>query len=336
MEPEEKNPHPNASGEASVEAQVQSLAQKIAAWGAARGMGVARLCREYPALGSDRTFRALRDGVFDGYNLAARLADLRGAWALIQELGGGEGGALEAVYDTLGAVTELRRAVLGAMRSFGSDRVVIVQGQSGVGKTTALRLLAGRYGRRVAVCEACDAWGDRPAALLGAMLRATGCEGMLPSGATARLEALQERLCTSRTCVAVDEAHHLGPHCLNTIKTLVNTTPGEFVLVAIPTLWGKLESQAYMEARQLSTNRLAERVKLQLEVADVAEYLRLSRPEAWPKAAAARRAASLILPSARQSGNMAFVRDVARLLPSSGEISPEAVAQAVSEVCARR
>ena len=315
-------------------AEVQSLAQKIAAWGTARGYGVARLCREFPALGSDRTFRALRDGAVDGYNLAARLADLRGAWAVIQELGG-EGNA-EPVYDTLGVVTELRRAVLSAMRSFGSDRVVIVQGQSGVGKTTALRLLVGRYGRRIAVCEACDAWGDKPSALLGGILRAIGYEGTLPSGATARLEAAQERLTVSRTCVAIDEAHHLGPHCLNTIKTLVNTTPGEFVLVAIPTLWHKLESRSYMEARQLSTNRLSERVKLQLETGDVGEYLRLARPEAFPKAAAARRAAGIILPAARQAGNMAFVRDVARLLPEHGEVSAETVAAAVAEVCARR
>ena len=43
----------------------------------------------------------------------------------------------------------------------------------------------------------------------------------------------------------IDEAHHLGPHCLNTVKTLVNTTPGEFILVAIPTLWNKLQAHAY-------------------------------------------------------------------------------------------
>lgn len=334
MDNENDRASPDVCASETLAAEVRGLAQKIAAWGASKGYGVARLCREFPALGSDRTFRALRDGATDGYNLPARLADLRGAWALIQELGGGE--ETEPVYDSLGVVSELRRAVLSAMRSFGSDRVVIVQGQSGVGKSTALRLLSGRYGRRIAVTEACDAWGDRPNALLGAILRSIGYEGVLPHGPTARLEAVQDRLTISRTCVAIDEAHHLGPHCLNTIKTLVNTTPGEFVLVAIPTLWHKLESQAYMEARQLSTNRLSERVKLQLDQADVCEYLRLSRPEAFQKPASARRAATIILPSARQSGNMAFVRDVARLLPEHGEVSPETVASAVAEVCARR
>ncbi len=226
--------------------------------------------------------------------------------------------------------------IMGTIRRVapGSNRVVIVQGASGTGKTTALRIIAGRYGERVAVCEAADVWNDKPSAMLGAMLRALGHDGNLPLGAMARMEEAQKRLSISRRCMVVDEAHHMGPKCLNTIKTLVNTTPGEFVLVAIPTLWAKLESAAYQEARQLSTNRLSERVRISLTERDIAAYLGMAVPALAADEKLARAAAKIIRPPAEAAGNMAFVRDVARLMPAAPTI--EDVAEAIKGAAARR
>lgn len=320
------------------EQECQALARKMAAYGEARGWGLAKLAREFPAVGSERALRDMRDGRFEGYNLDSQLANLRAAVALAEELAEENPATGEQTYDTLLTVEAVRRACLTAMKSWGTNRVVVVQGPSGVGKSTALRIVAGRYGRRVAVLEASDAWGDKPAALLGAILRAIGHEGNLPQSAADRLEMARERLNVSRTCVCVDEAHHLGPHCLNVLKTLVNLTPGEFVLLAIPTLWNKLESQNYQEARQLTTNRLSERLRLGLTERDLARYFSLCRPACFPegeKGKAARTAAKLVLPAASGNGNMAFARDVARLLPE-GEATPERVAEAIKEAAARR
>ncbi|MBR1836413.1 MAG: ATP-binding protein [Kiritimatiellae bacterium] len=321
------------------ETECQALARKMTGYGEARGWSLAKLCREFPALGSERTLRDMRDGRFEGYDLTARLADLRAAAALAEELAEEQGERGEATYDSLLIVEAVRRACLTAMRSWGSNRVVVVQGPSGVGKTTALRIVSGKYGRRIATVEASDAWGDKPAALLRAILRALGHEGNLPASTVDRLEAVQETLTRSRTCVCIDEAHHLGPHCLNTVKTLVNTTPGEFVLLAIPTLWNKLESQAYMEARQLTTNRLSERLKLSLTERDLARYFALARPDAFPegeKGKAARTAAKMAMQVAPGAGNMAFVRDLSRLLPGGEAATPELVAAALKDAAARR
>ena len=82
--------------------ECQALARRMAAYGEARGWGLARLCREFPALGSDRTLRDMRDGRFEGYDLAARLADLRAAAALVDDLA--QEGGEERVFDTLGTV----------------------------------------------------------------------------------------------------------------------------------------------------------------------------------------------------------------------------------------
>lgn len=169
-----------------------------------------------------------------------------------------------------------------------------------------------------------------PNAYLGSILRALGVTE-LPSGRVQRLEEVQARLQISRRCLVVDEAHHLGPHCLNTVKTLVNTTPGEFILVAIPTLWNKLQAHAYQEAKQIATNRLSERVKLTLDEADVRLYLSKRFPNAT--AADLKVAAKIIRPNALLAGNYAFVRDVSREL---ADLSADAVSRAVTAVSARR
>lgn len=308
--------------------ELQAIACAIHEHAGRNNVGLARMVRDYPALGSERTWRDLREGRMDGYDVSAQLVNYRAALATIEEIGGADGG--EPVYDDLQPVVQLRRAFLETTKCAGTNRVLIVQGASGVGKSTALRVLTGKYGQRIITAEASDAWGDRPAALLGALLRALGqsADG-LPTGAVARLEQCQEMLSMTRRCVAVDEAHHLGPHCLNTVKTLVNTTPGEWILIAIPTLWAKLETKSYQEARQLSTNRLSERIRLELRERDIERYLaRALDAEGSPELSAAAR---VLRPLAAGNGNLSFVRDAARILLRTGGTGAGLTAKAAAE-----
>lgn len=312
-----------------VENELVETAAKIAAWGESHGMSRAQLVRNFADLGSEKSFRDISAGNLEGYNAENQLTKYRAVYATMEELAnqGGE----ERIYDDLGTVVKIRRAFLGVVKATGTNRVLIVQGESGVGKTTAVGLLRGKYGTgRISYVEASDVWADSPNAFLGAILRALGVTE-LPAGRVQRLEEVQARLAISRRCLVIDEAHHLGPHCLNTVKTLVNTTPGEFILVAIPTLWNKLQAHAYQEAKQIATNRLSERVKLTLDEADVRTYL----AKCFPDAAAAdlKTAARIIRPSALLSGNYAFVRDVCRALAG---LDADAVSRAVTAVAARR
>ena len=311
------------------ESELIEIAAKIAAWGEAHGMSRAQLVRNFADLGSEKSFRDISAGSLEGYNAENQLAKYRAVYATMEELSaqGGE----ESIYDDLGTVVKIRRAFLGVVKATGTNRVLIVQGESGVGKTTAVGLLRGKYGTgRISYVEASDVWADSPNAFLGAILRALGVTE-LPAGRVQRLEDVQQRLSISRRCLVVDEAHHLGPHCLNTVKTLVNTTPGEFILVAIPTLWNKLQAHAYQEAKQIATNRLSERVKLTLDEADVRTYLAKRFPDA--AAGDLKTAARIIRPSALLSGNYAFVRDVCRALAG---LDADAVSRAVTAVTGRR
>jgi type II secretory pathway predicted ATPase ExeA len=315
-------------------AELIECARTIHAWQQARGFSNAQMIREYPGLGSDKTYSRIRDGHTEDYDVEQQLANYRSVLAVIEAIGGGA--AAETLYDDLGIVLQVRRAVVDVMKSTGNARCVVIQGPSGIGKTVALRIVCGRYGARCLIVEASDVWRDNPSALLGAILRTLG-QADLPPGRVERLETVQEKLSTGTRCLFIDEAHHLGPHCLNTIKTLVNTTPGQVVLVAIPTLWGRLETQAFQEARQLTTNRLSERVRLDLCEADIVRYLR----HIFPQAADAdlKAGAKVIRPAAIGAGNMAFVRDVAREAAKlSGDSQPDAklFADAVAAVARRR
>lgn len=312
-----------------VENELVETAAKIAAWGESHGMSRAQLVRNFADLGSEKSFRDISAGNLDGYNAENQLTKYRAVYATMEELAnqGGE----ERIYDDLGTVVKIRRAFLGVVKATGTNRVLIVQGESGIGKTTAVGLLRGKYGTgRISYVEASDVWADSPNAFLGAILRALGVTE-LPAGRVQRLEEVQARLAISRRCLVIDEAHHLGPHCLNTVKTLVNTTPGEFILVAIPTLWNKLQAHAYQEAKQIATNRLSERVKLTLDEADIRTYLSKRFKDAQP--AELKVAAKIVRPSALLAGNYAFVRDVARELAS---LEADAVSRAVTAVTGRR
>ena len=88
------------------------------------------------------------------------------------------------------------------------------------------------------------------------------------------------------------------------------------MLIAIPTLWAKLETKSYQEARQLSTNRLSERIRLELRDRDIERYLaRALDAEGSPELTAA---AKVLRPQAAGNGNLSFVRDVTRILQRTG------------------
>ncbi len=319
---------------AGAAAELVDLARRIHAWGQARGASNSRMLRDYPGLGSDKTWSRLRQGATDEYDIEAQLAAYRATWAVIE--GVDPDGAAEPLFDDLNAVVQVKRAMLETMRAAGNARVIIIEGSSGIGKSAALALAAARYGKRVIMIEASDCWADAPGAMLAALLRALGCADV-PTSRAERLSTAVDLLGRSRRCCVVDEAHHLGPHCLNTLKTLVNQTPGEFLLACIPTLWARLESKSYLEARQLTTNRLAERVKLALSQADIVRYLRHALPDAAE--AALKAGARLIHPAALGHGNFAFVRDVAgavRRLAADGQPDAKIFADAVEAAAARR
>jgi len=137
---------------------------------------------------------------------------------------------------------------------------------------------------------------------------------------------------SSRRSLVIDEAHHLGPHCLNIIKSLVNRTEWGFVLMCIGTLWRKLERGAYEEARQLTTNRLAERIKLACPTERDCQRMLERR---LGNLADLKASTAMVAKTASVHGGLGFVRDVCKRLVDARvddvEITLRDVAKAVEK-----
>jgi len=311
------------------------LAKWIFAWQSQQKIKDAQMIRQFPGLGSAKTYRDIHTGNVGGYDVDRWLAE----YGMVKNEIEMKDQALktEDVFDDLSTVVNMRRAALDAMATNGSNRVVIVQGGSGCGKSFALKALTSMYGSRIMVIEALDAWNDKPGHLLGAILEQFGFDNP-PVSTTARLAKLLTVLRRSRTMIAVDEAHHMGPHCINTIKALINKTPGEFMLLAMGTLWDRLETSTYQEAAQIAKNRLCERVVLELDIRDVGRYIR-HRFEGIAKEQLVRMA-TLVKQAADDNGNLSFVRDVCamaeRMIGDDVVLATDTLQESVTAVSNKR
>lgn len=314
--------------------ELRVTAGRIRGWQEERRISDSQMLREFPGLGSTKTYTRIVAGDVEDLDVERWARDYAAVWSLIQLLA--ESSAEnEEIYADLTTVTDLRKAVADAMREGGNNRLVLVQGPSGSGKTTAARLLQAKYGARIVFAEANEIWKENANAMLGGILEALGAR-QPPIAVAAKFDLVVARLRESRCCLVMDEAHHLGPKTLNLVKSLLNQTPGEFVLLAMGTLWQRLETQAYAEARQLTQNRLSERLRFDgVEVADVERMLERRLGMNGDAKAVAKQLA----PAARTHGHLAFVRLVcrqARKLAGKAEVTAEHVARAAALVAGSR
>lgn len=304
------------------------IAAEIAARQAGAGVSDVAWCRRYPGLGSTKTYKLIQRGELGGLDPERWLLDYRAVSELLESVGAE---AEEPLYDDLAPVARLAAALMEAMRETSNRRLVLVTGDPGMGKTTAAKLVAGRWGQRVVLAEAEETWRDSIPAMLGGLLRALGVRHMPPSAAD-RLSLVIERLQTSRTAVILDEAHHLGPRTLNVVKTLINQTPGEFVFLCLPSLWDRLAKDAYQEARQLSLNRMRERIHLDSISAN--DAMRFLERRVATLNGAAKDAAEIVRQDAARRGGFAWLaavaREAARLEASDTETFARAQARAAS------
>jgi DNA transposition AAA+ family ATPase len=315
------------------------IAKQIRDWQLARGLSDNELCKRFQGLGSTKTFKRILDEDLAELDLERWVVEYEQVRTLV-DLEGSNPDVAEPIYDDLWHVTASRLAVSDAMQERGNNRLVIIEGQSGSGKTTAARCIAGRYGRKVVLVEADETWkGPALGPMLGGLSRAVGLKVETYSSADYRLTRLIEALGSSPVCLAIDEAHHLGPRTLNLCKTILNKTACQVVFLCIPTLFRKLETEAYEEAQQLTKNRLCERVKLNgPALADVEKVFdrRLKWEEETDKRAAStlKGCAKMCADAARRHGYWNFVNLVVRKcreLAGGKAIDKETFARAIQK-----
>jgi hypothetical protein len=295
--------------------ELVSLARRLRQWQEDRRLSTAAMIRRFGQLGSDKTFNKLVRGDLDEVDVESQLVKYRAAWALVEAVADATG-AGDPLYDDLSPALLLRNAFTDILAETGNGRFILLQGDTGSGKTSAAKALCQRYGTRLAFVELSPVVGDSPYNFLLLLLRALGVTDA-PKNAVDCLAKVVEILSLRRRCIIIDELHHAGPRILNTIKSLLNTTPGEFIGLCMPTLWWRMEKSAYEECRQLVGNRLAERIRLErLNRSDLTKLLTRGVKAGIDDI---KRGVDILLQAAGGRGNLAFARDVVRRLAAGGE-----------------
>lgn len=301
-----------------------------------------KLVNRFPALGSTKTFQRVLKADLEELNIDKQLAAYRSVWELIQEELPKH--SEEVVLESLDTVAKSRLAYLEARNAAGNTRFVLIEGDTGCGKTTALQALMSKYKGAGVLIECSAAWRDRPSALLYDLAVALGGGKDSTLSQPARLREVLALLGKASRLVCIDEGHEMGPKCLNTLRTLINQSQSVFVVAALNTLWERLEKKdAYAEAKQLIGNRLQRRVKLhRVSSTDARRLIQsITRMAGDPleKTGDLAQAAALVLAHAGKHGNMKFVKRVATTARerSEGEtITLDHIASAIAEELEKR
>ena len=315
--------------------ELRELAQRVRDYQDAKKLSDNALFRKFAGIGSTKTYKKILDDKLDELDLEKQLTNYRSVVSMIEAIGDKFEGE-ESLIENMTGPLELKRAYLEASTQESIARLIIVEGDTGSGKTKTGKALITKYSASTVWIEANETWGDSPHALLGVLLKAFGMKDV-PTLQSERMEKALERLKETKWAVVIDEGHHLGPRCLNTIKTLINQTPAIFIVLALDTLWKRLERTAYEECRQLTGNRLFERIRLDLRESDISKMM--AERVGGLDAAETKKALAIFMQHAPRRGNLAFVRNVMRKLREAADgddITLETFTAVVQDVINRR
>jgi len=318
--------HPDFAAEqreaaAHYESQLVFTAQQIDAHRIAAGKSQNVWCRMWPALGSQKTYAKILAGDFEGVSVEKKLPDYRAALSAITANVGSAGA--ETLYDDLPGSQAVMLAALRLMHHDGKDRLILILGGSGSGKTSSLEVLEsqGAGGSKLYRLEADETWKSPRAALRRMLLAVKVPEGNIPANTAAMEDLLITTLGQQGRCtMAIDEAHHVSGCVLNLFKTLLNRTQLRLILAGMATLFQKLRANSSEEAKQLIHNRLFERVELSGPDEETARTFlsrRLGMDGKWKNGTL-----NIITATAQHCGHWSFLRRIVDQLRTSGITSP--------------
>ncbi len=257
--------------------QLRTVANNIETYRTDLGMSKAALLRQYPELGSDKTNGKIVNGDLSQLDAGSWLEKYEHVWNQIQQ---DEQGADVGLIECLAAPVDLCRSYLETRNERSNARFILLLGDSGMGKTSAVQVMKSKpYGGLIFELEATDVWKDKQGRGTAVPLLQTIGERIglkdLPASRSRLLSHVVAKLKERRICLVIEEVHHLCPQGVNTLKTLINLSPVIIIATGLPLLWDKLAGSraAWAECKQLTGNRLAERIELKLTRADVSAFV---------------------------------------------------------------
>ncbi len=276
--------------------------------------------REWPGLGSPKTWALILAGDLSTVSAAAKLPHYRGVLAALASHT--KAYAAEELYEDLAGAQEVSLAALRLMHHHGKDRLILIEGGSGSGKTSALDVLAaGEAAGAMLRLEADETWKSNRVAMFQILAGLGSSPTEIPAPTGERLDKLIATISRKgRIIIAIDEAHHVTGAVLNLCKTLLNRTEALLILAGMETLLQKLRASASEEAKQLFHNRLFARIRLSgPDLEGTREFLsrRLRVPGSWRPATL-----TSLATAAAHAGHWSYLRRIVDQLAAAGLTDP--------------
>lgn len=299
-------------------AELQALAKQADEWRKVQGWSVERFLREFgAAAGDSKTFTQLRDKRPESWDRKPEtwLPKYRKLPGLLRAYAAKEEDA--PLLEELPQTHLFLKTVDGLRKQTGLRRCYLVEGKTGMGKTSLLDLLTAEVGAssvvRIRGRESWKSFG----VMLEDWLRALGGEVAVtkrPKPAARLQEEIRALLLKAgNVVIAVDEWHYSPAQGINALKDWVTDAKEagsgvHFVLCAIPTLLNNLTGRFPEEARQLIVNRTFDR--MELKAPEAAECLQLMRQQVALPEDMEEEAGEMLAAAAVKAGGRALVRDV--------------------------
>jgi hypothetical protein len=299
--------------------ELQELAGKIYDWWDTQSPKISHRKMEsrFPDISSTRTLERLKEGEFTK-NSVSLLSGYRQTWEMIQNQT--TGNVEDPIYENLLPASSVALAVKNMLEAKHSrERVLIVEGDTGRGKTRSLELLNGQMPSAVMVTGD-SSWSSSITGVMLDIAKAFGVELDRPSRKRLFDELVKAINDKGRlgngVVLLVDEGHRLpnDGSGLNLLIDLINKCDRLYlVLAAQNTCWSDLRRKAAQESKQLFYNRAREKVCL--TAPDKNESLKFLRQRLGDKSLAFSDAdTKCLVDAASANGGYAFLRRVARLL----------------------
>ena len=300
--------------------QLRQIGQKIRDYQIKQGWSDAEMCKRFSGLGSTKTYKRILEGNLAELNVERQLHNYNGVWMLV-EMQITNGVILEPIYE-LEHVTRTRLSVTECMQERGNDRFITIEGPTGSGKTESLNFIEERWPNVVIRVEANESWsvGNNPLrAMVVGLLQVADRSVDTPRNMVDCIAKLLGILNARKRILLIDEGHHIGAQGLNFLKTIINQTPTVIVLAAIPVLFSRLERKAYEECRQLTGNRLYERIRIPSpRASEIASFMAM-RGVKFIDDKLAKQCAAKLAETAPLYANWKFVNRVTRKAKAMGD-----------------
>lgn len=228
---------------------------------------------------SPATWTTLKSGTYGAQDPSRMLELCETALATLDDLSAnavrqGKKSAILSLPHVKATITAVRRCA-----GEQDNKLVVVLAPSGGGKTTLSRRLREEFLHAAVSVEATETWRGSYFNALLAIATELGATAKFTTAKQAETFVV-DRLARGQQILVIDEAHYCGPQALNLLKMLLNQTSARVVILAIPALWERMETNAYEEAKQLRRRTCAKIVVPRL-TAEVARNFLSAKLSGW-------------------------------------------------------